>query len=231
MFKFRVLIGASVVAVLIAWFGSQALPASRDALAANQPFAVMLPVMVRLEAGQLFQLPAQVLDTIETPTETPSATLTATPTNTPTITPSALPTNTAECDLAIKQNLQVHVSAPGVAMVTNSSSSCTYPIGLASYSMFDNNLSHQQLFESQTVLIGPGQTQTLTVGLPGCAYQLDLFYGALIEQFDPQHGQVYGDRILITRVVRDDGLCVPGTTTPTASPTATDSPTPTQGGN
>jgi len=82
MFKFRVLIGASVVAVLIAWFGSQALPASRDALAANQPFAVMLPVMVRLEAGQLFQLPAQVLDTIETPTETPSATLTATPTNT-----------------------------------------------------------------------------------------------------------------------------------------------------
>jgi hypothetical protein len=89
--------------------------------------------------------------------------------------------------------------------------------------MFDNNLSHQQLFSSQTALLGPGETRAFTVELPGCAYQLDLFYGSLIEVFDPQHGHIYGDRILITRVVRNAGFCIPGTTTPTtiSTPSAT----------
>jgi hypothetical protein len=242
MSKFRVLFGATVFAVLVAWFTSQALPASRDVLAANQSFAIVLPVMVRLESGQLFQAPkVPVADT----TDTPTATLTATPTNTPTITPSAMPTNTPECDLEIEQNLKGRLRSSTVGDVSNSSASCTYAVGLASYRMFDDNLSHQQLFSSQTALIGPGETLTFTIDLPDCAYQLDLFYGPLIETFDPQHGQIYGRRILTSRVIQDTGFCVPGaitptiistpSATPTGSPTptltATDTPTPTGGGN
>jgi hypothetical protein len=250
-----VLIATIVCATLVARSTTSAHSTSQNTLAANQSFAVVLPVMVRLESGQLFQAPASVLDTTETPTST--ATATAIPTSTPTITASATPTNSPECELQIEQNLQARLPAPNTGQVTNSSASCTYAVGLASYRMFDNNLAHQQLFVSQTGLLGPGETRAFTVELPGCAYQLDLFYGLLIETFDPQHGQIYGDRILITRVVRGAGFCLPGTTTPTAiatpsippigsptstptssptsTPTATDTPTsdtptPTQGG-
>jgi hypothetical protein len=101
--------------------------------------------------------------------------------------------------------------------------------------MFDDNLSHQQLFSSQTAQIGPGQTLTFTIELPSCAYQVDLFYGPLIETFDPQHGQIYGERILTSRVIHNTGFCVPGTTTPTSisTPSATPvgSPTPTPVGS
>lgn len=220
-----VLIATIACAALVARSTTSAHSTSQNALAAKQSFAVVLPVMVRLESGQLFQAPVPVLDTTETPTATPTATVTATaiPTSTPTITASAIPTNSPECELEIEQNLQARLPAPNTGEVTNSSASCTYAVGLASYRMIDNNLSHQQLFSSQTALLGPGETRTFTVDLPGCAYQLDLFYGPLIETFDPQHGQIYGDRILITRVVRGAGFCVPGTTTPTtiSTPSAT----------
>lgn len=254
-----VLIAAIVCAVLVASSTTSAHPTSQPNPVANQSFAVVLPVMVQLEAGQLFQSPAPVSDSTETPTNTPTsaatATLTATSTNTPTFTPSAMPTNTAECVSALKQNLAARLTAPNSGEVINSSANCTYAIGLASYRMIDSNLSHQQLFSSQVALVGPGQVLRLTVELPGCAYQLDLFYGPLIETFDPQHGQIYGERILITRVNHSAGFCPPGPTTPTiiATPSAppagaptstltatptdsptvapTDGPTPTQGGN
>jgi hypothetical protein len=194
---------------------------ARSTTAANQSFAVVLPVMVRLESGQLFQAPPPVLATTETPMATSTAT--AISTSVPTATASAIPTNSPECELAVEQNLQARLPAPNIGEVTNTSADCTYAVGLASYRMIDDNLSHQQLFSSQTALLGPGETRTFTVELPGCAYQLDLFYGPLIETFDPQHGQIYGDRILITRVVRGAGFCIPGTTTPTtiATPSAT----------
>lgn len=236
-----VLIATIVCATLVARSTTSAHPTSQNSLAAKQSFAVVLPVMVRLEAGQLFQAP--VLGTTETPAATPTATATATamptttPPTTPTTTASAIPTNSPECEREIEQNLKARLPAPNIGEVTNTSASCTYAVGLASYQMFDNNLSHQQLFSSQTALLGPGETRTFTVELPGCAYQLDLFYGPLIEAFDPQHGQIYGDRILITRVVRGAGFCIPGTTTPTTistpnatpagSPTSTSTSTPT----
>lgn len=233
MRRFRrlgVLIAAIVCAAGVAWSTTSAHSNSQSTLAAKQPFAVVLPAIVRLEAGQVFRDPGQeVIDETETPVLT--ATSTSAPTNTPTITSSATPTNAPECDLDVKRNLNVHVLAPNTAEVTNSSTQCTYPVGVASYTMFDNNLSHQQLFSSQTALLGPGQVQTFVVALPECAYQLDVFYGALIERFDPQHGQIYGDRILVTRVVRDAGFCLPGTpmptTTATTSATPAGSPTPT----
>lgn len=230
--RLGVLVAAIVCAAGAAWSTTSAHPISRSPLAAKQTFVVMLPVIFRLEAGQLFPDPGQlVVDETETPTPSLTAIPTNGPTSTPTITPSAIPTNSPECELEVEQNLQEHLVAPNTAEVTNTSAGCTYAVGLASYLMFDDNLSHQQLFSSQTALLGPGQSQTFVVALPDCAYQLDLFYGPLIETFDPQHGQIYGDRILLTRVVRDTGFCLPGTTTPTsvATPSATPigSPTPT----
>ncbi|MDQ2996462.1 MAG: hypothetical protein M3R61_05320 [Chloroflexota bacterium] len=228
-----VLIATIVCATLVARSTTSAHPASQNNLAAKQSFAVVLPVMVRLEAGQLFQAP--VLGTTETPavTRTSTATATAMPTTTPPPTPtttaSAIATNSLECEREIEQNLKSRLPAPNIGEVTNTSASCTYAVGLASYRMFDNNVSHQQLFSSQTALLGPGETRTFTVELPGCAYQLDLFYGPLIEAFDPQHGQIYGDRILITRVIDSTGFCVPGSTTPTiiSTPNATPAGSPT----
>jgi hypothetical protein len=232
-----VLIATIVCATLVARSTTSTHSTSQNRLAAQQSFAVVLPVMVRLESGQLFQSPSPVLDTTETPTAT--AATTTIPTAPPTSTASAIPTNTLECEQEVEQNLEEHLLASNTAEVTNTSADCIYAIGLASYRMLDNNLSHQQLFSWQTALLGPGETRTFRVALPGCDYQLDLFYGRLIETFDPQHGQIYGDRILITRVVRGAGFCVPGTTTPTsistpsatsvgsATVTPTGSPTPT----
>jgi len=225
-----VLVAAIVCAAGVAWSTTSAHPTTQSTQAAKQSFAVVLPAIVRLEAGQLFSDPGQqVIDETETPSPTPTVTPTSAPIDTPTITPSATPTNAPECDLDVKQNLKVHLLAPNTAEVTNTSTQCTYPVGIASYTMFDNNLSHQQLFSWQTALLGPGQTQIFVVALPECAYQLDVFYGALIEHFDPQHGQIYGDRILLTRVLRDAGFCLPGTTTPTsiATPSATPAGSPT----
>ena len=224
-----VLIATLGCATLVARSTTSAHSIRQSTLAENQSFAVVLPVMVRLDAGQLFQDPARVLDTTDTPTATATATATTTATSIPTATSTATPTNSPACELAIKQNLRARLPAPNTGEVTNISADCTYAVGLASYSMIDNNLSHQQLFSSQIALLGPGETRTFTVQLPHCAYQLDLFYGALIETFDPQHGQIYADRILITRVLHAGGFCIPGTTTPTTitTPSATPAGSPT----
>jgi hypothetical protein len=231
MFRSLGLLSVAIVfAALVVWTRTSAHQSGRNLAAANQPFSIALPLVLQLAPGELWKAPPQpVVDETETPAASLTASPTAIPTNTPTITPSALPTNTPECDLEAEQNLQAQLPAPNTAEVTNNSAQCTYAVGLASYSMFDNNLSHQQLFSSQVALLGPGQTQTFVVALPDCAYQLDLFYGPLIETFDPQHGQIYGERILITRVVLNTGLCVPGTTTPTsiATPSATPAGSPT----
>jgi hypothetical protein len=64
-------------------------------------------------------------------TLTATSTATAMPTSTPTITASAIPTNSPECELAIKQNLQARLPAPNTGMVTNRSASRIYPVGLA----------------------------------------------------------------------------------------------------
>lgn len=77
--------------------------------------------------------------------------------------------------------------------ITNSSSSCSYKVGIASYMRFDDNIPNQQLFDSKTATIKPGHTLTLSVKLPGCSAQLDLFYGPVIKNLGPK---LYGDRKL-----------------------------------
>jgi hypothetical protein len=77
--------------------------------------------------------------------------------------------------------------------ITNTSSSCSYKVGIASYMRFDNNIPNQQLFDSNTATIKPGQTLTLSVKLPGCSAQVDLFYGPVIKNLGPR---LYDERKL-----------------------------------
>src|ERR1700733_11925091 len=63
----------------------------------------------------------------------------------------------------------------GSVTVTNKSSSCSYQIGLSSYQVYASG--SQQLFDQDDVTISPGQTETLSVNLPSCSYQLDFYQG------------------------------------------------------
>jgi hypothetical protein len=75
------------------------------------------------------------------------------------------------------------------------------------------------LFDAITAIILPGQTLELTVAVPDCTAQIDLFYGPLLLSLD---GQRYGERLLASRWIVGSGYCIPGgTPLPTATPTST----------
>ncbi len=100
----------------------------------------------------------------------------------------------------------------GNARVTNSSENCSYKIGLATYKVFAGGIENQVLFDSDVKTIAPKSTTYLQVDLPACKYQIDLFYGDLIQTF--RGGARYGGR-LIQGGIRGDGYCSTPTTTPT----------------
>jgi hypothetical protein len=138
-----------------------------------------------------------------------------------------------ECDP--EADLTGTLISDSLGRVTNRSATCAYDIGLASYRRLDRHVKHQELFDWSTIVIRPGQTIDLTVGLPGCAAQIDLFYGALLLSLD---GQRYGTRILASRFIGGDDYCAPAgtpsptpmlppptTSTPTSTPTSSTTPT------
>jgi hypothetical protein len=80
--------------------------------------------------------------------------------------------------------------------VTNNSDACEYIVGMASYSMPDDVIDHQTLFDSMhPVSVMPGETVPLSVQVPPspCARQIDLFYGDLLVNLS---GVRYGERLL-----------------------------------
>lgn len=77
--------------------------------------------------------------------------------------------------------------------ITNSSTSCSYAVGIAAYRKFDDTLVRQQIFDWKSATIAPSQTITLSVNLPTCAAQVDVFYGSVILSFAEAH---YGTRKL-----------------------------------
>jgi hypothetical protein len=85
------------------------------------------------------------------------------------------------------------------ATVTNKSAICAYDLGLAAYRKFDENINNQELFSFKTAVILPGQTLNLSVALPGCKAQIDLFYGSLLQSFSGNAR--YGTRLLAYRHV------------------------------
>ena len=121
------------------------------------------------------------------------------------------------------------VSGTGKATVTNTSKSCSYKVGLASYKEFDENIDNQKLFDSEITTIQPKSTVKLRVEVPECNYQIDLFYGELIESFEG--GVRYGDRKLDSEHVNQGAFCEEEpepepTPTPTLSPSPEPSPIP-----
>ncbi len=131
------------------------------------------------------------------------------------------------------ENLTGSVSTSGNATVTNTSQTCSFQVGLASYKMFDLNIDNQVLFSSQTVTINPGQTLNLQVNVPDCAFQIDLFQGSLITSF--AGGVRYGARLIdVKQVFNPPTFCQVVSSSPSPSPTPTvvpsPSPSPTAGG-
>jgi hypothetical protein len=149
------------------------------------------------------------------PSRTPTATATlppAIPTNTPTLPPppptvcGATPTRVATppftpgpgCSPNPGHNVLdgtiIDHATTTEARIINHSTTCSYPVGLAVYQKLDNNIDHQVLYDYQLAVIAPNSTLVLTVNNPKCAYQSDVFYGALLESF--AGGVRYGQRLL-----------------------------------
>jgi len=79
-------------------------------------------------------------------------------------------------------------------VIINRSNTCSYPVGLATYRMFDNNIDHQELYDYEQAVIAPNTTLTLAVDNPPCAYQADAFYGDILYSF--AGGVRYSERLL-----------------------------------
>lgn len=90
-------------------------------------------------------------------------------------------------------------------VIVNHSDLCSYEVGIASYIRFGSNVSTQIPFDHNLYTIEPGQTLYLEVDLPGCDAQVDLFYGAYIEDFST--GERYLDRLIDNRWVELGVLC------------------------
>ncbi len=120
------------------------------------------------------------------------------------------------------------------AVFTNRSQTCSYPIGLAVYRRFDNNIDHQELYDYSLAVIPPHSTLTLTVNNPPCAFQADAFYGDLLVSL--AGGVRYGDRLLDDVFGNGHNYCSHACPSPTPTlppppptlppPQGTDTPTP-----
>ena len=118
------------------------------------------------------------------------------------------------------------------AQFTNSSSTCSYRIGLATYKKFDGNIDNQEIFAFALAVIPPRGSLNLTVNAPPCAFQDDAFYGDLLTSF--AGGVRYATRILASNQIGGTLYCalhclptaIP-TNTPTNTPTSTPTSTPT----
>jgi hypothetical protein len=131
-----------------------------------------------------------------TPTPTP-----VTPTPTP-VTPTPDPEFDCEDAIASGQLAITHMSDNDVTFnytITNSSAA-TFNVGAASYKVYTGestpDVDNQTLFDSDETSIAPGQTLTVSVDVPSCAHQVDVFCGPLIVNFGNGEGRdgYYGAR-------------------------------------
>lgn len=178
--------------------------------------------------------PPTATSTPTLPPPPPSATATPLPTNTPVCNPSTpIPIVTPAftpgpgCSLTprhgdLDATIISHVNTTE-AIFTNHSRTCSYPIGLAIYQKFDENIDHQQLFDYSLAIIPPNSSLTLTVANPHCAYQADAFYGQLITSF--AGGVRYGQRLLDDVHGNGTNYCTAGCL-PTPVPTGVTVPIP-----
>ncbi|MDA0245616.1 MAG: hypothetical protein OT477_19555 [Chloroflexi bacterium] len=115
-------------------------------------------------------------------------------------------TNAPTCDDP-RADLRGYMNGPAThSFVTNSSTAfCAWEVGMASYMKLDEDIDHQILFDYvDEVVILAGETVTMTVALPVCATQVDVFWGEVLFSLD---GQRYGSRLITARHMPGNGYC------------------------
>ncbi len=115
-------------------------------------------------------------------------------------------TNAPTCDDP-RADLRGYMNGPAThSFVTNSSTAfCAWEVGMASYMKLDEDIDHQILFDYvDEVVIPAGETVTMTVALPVCATQVDVFWGEVLFSLD---GQRYGPRLITARHMPGNGYC------------------------
>lgn len=121
----------------------------------------------------------------------------------------------------ISANINVGSSQATANLVNNTA--CTAPVNLASYKMFDANniLSTQELFNSSgTQTLQRNSSKTLTVSLPSCKAQIDLYYssGQAPVELDPSNPYTAPhDPFVITWAYKNAPLCTNTVLTPTVN--------------
>ena len=113
-------------------------------------------------------------------------------------------------------NSEIDVSGNTATLrVKNISTLCTYTVNLATYEIHagigePDFISSQVLFDSATVIIGPGQVKTLVADVPACNFQADGFEGPIVPQTNPDfaHPPLAGvDRLFVWKSAFDRGTC------------------------
>ncbi len=80
---------------------------------------------------------------------------------------------------------EVKVSLSGGFASVYNGTNCNLPVSLASYEMYDRQLGTQKLFDATgVVIVGSGQSKSLSVSLPACMAQIDLYYGEPLLNLD-----------------------------------------------
>ncbi len=144
------------------------------------------------------------------------------PTGTPTRVPTPAFTPASGCSATpgagtLEATITTSSGAFTEAVFTNHSTTCSYPIGLATYRRFDTSINHQELYDYALAVIPPNSTLTLQVANPTCAFQADAFYGDILTSF--AGGVRYGSRLLDDTTGNGHNWCTQQCVTP--GPTAT----------
>lgn len=120
--------------------------------------------------------------------------------------PPINPVEPQACQPDPERNLVGALVAPERAQVTNTSTACSYSVGIAAYRKFDSTVDRQEIADWQMVTIAPSASTEFRVTLPGCAVQVDVFYGPVLLSLD---GRRYGERLLASRHIMGSGYCQP----------------------
>ncbi len=111
------------------------------------------------------------------------------------------------CEEAIDKRLLITLGfskKPNVTIINRANQS--FPVGIAVYKMFDDELKNQVLFDYNITTIAPNSKLVLSTQLPDCRYQLDVFCGELLQDF--KKGKKYGDRLFGAHIAQSKEFCI-----------------------
>ncbi|MEQ8677656.1 MAG: tandem-95 repeat protein [Aggregatilineales bacterium] len=131
-------------------------------------------------------------------TDTDSATVTVN------VNETALP----DCATVLVQGRISTDGTVGTLTYIGAETACELRVGIASYKKLDGSIDTQIIHDYRVMdhIFAPNQPLTLTITVPQCATQIDLFYGDVIE---PTFGsQRYGARLIAARHLNGNGYCI-----------------------